>query len=130
MRRNTISSSQPAKQAIERGDIDGLRGVIRMMIRNSARAQGKLLRSWNLPISSENNIVGRRTMMQGVNGLSVRLFGSGRNSPDLPPEVVKVFEKLEHFLSDDKAQNAALPEQVRRALEAGLAGGQAAGSNR
>lgn len=50
-----------------------------------------------------------------------RLFGSGKKTPDLPPDVVKVFEKIEHFLTDDEAQNAALPEQVRRVLEAGPA---------
>ena len=35
------------------------------------------------------------------------------------PEVVKIFEKMERYLTDDDAQNAALPKPMRKKLEAG-----------
>jgi len=51
-----------------------------------------------------------------------KLFGARKRGSDLPPEVVKIFEKIEHFLIyDDEAQNAALPEPMRKVIEAGPA---------
>ncbi len=54
-------------------------------------------------------------------GLFGSFFGGRKRGPDLPPEVAKIFEKIEHFLTDDEAQNAALPEPVRKMIEAGFA---------
>lgn len=54
-------------------------------------------------------------------GLFAKLFGRGRKSADIPPEAAAVFQKIEKFLTDDEAQNAALPESVRKMLEAGPA---------
>ena len=50
-----------------------------------------------------------------------RFFGGRKGRPDLSPEVVHVFEKIEHFLISDEAQNAKLPESQRRLIEAGAA---------
>ena len=51
-------------------------------------------------------------------GLLSKFFGPRKDSLDLPPEVTKIFEKINTFLIDDEAQNASLPESMRRALEA------------
>ena len=51
-------------------------------------------------------------------GLLGKLFAARKHSPDPPPEVVKIFEKIERFLTDDEAQNAALPEPMRKVIEA------------
>lgn len=54
-------------------------------------------------------------------GLFGNFFGGRRRKPNFSPEVVEKFEKIKHFLVDDDAQNAALPEQARKVIEAGLA---------
>lgn len=51
-------------------------------------------------------------------GLFGKLLGTRKHSPDPPPEVVKIFEKIERFLTDDEAQNAALLESMRKVIEA------------
>ena len=54
-------------------------------------------------------------------GLFGKLFRGRRCGSDLPPEVAKIFERIERFLNDDEEQNAALPESMRKVIEAGLA---------
>ena len=54
-------------------------------------------------------------------GLLGKFFGGRKRRPDIPPEVVKIFQKIEHFLIDDDAQNAALPKRIRKVIEAGPA---------
>lgn len=51
-------------------------------------------------------------------GLFGKLLGTRKHSPAPPPEVVKIFEKIERFLTDDEAQNAVLPEAMRKVIEA------------
>ena len=50
-----------------------------------------------------------------------KLFGKRKSNPDFPPEVVKIFEKLRSFLTEDQAQNKVLPKEVRKIIEAGPA---------
>ena len=48
-------------------------------------------------------------------------FGKRKHRANLSPEIVRIFERIEHFLIDDDAQNAALPQSVRKVIEAGPA---------
>ena len=52
-------------------------------------------------------------------GLFGKFFGARRHASDLSPEVVNIFEKMKRFLTDDDEQNAALPEPIRKMIEAG-----------
>ena len=54
-------------------------------------------------------------------GLIGKFFGVRKRRSDLSPEVVHIFEKIENFLISDDAQNAALPESLRKLIEAGAA---------
>ena len=54
-------------------------------------------------------------------GLFDNLFGRQKRGLDFPPEVAKIFAKIEHILIDDNAQNAALPDELRKVIEAGPA---------
>ena len=54
-------------------------------------------------------------------GLLGKFFGVRKRRSNLSPEVVHVFEKIENFLISDDAQNATLPESLRKLIEAGAA---------
>ena len=54
-------------------------------------------------------------------GLIGKFFGVRKRRSDLSPEVVHIFEKIENFLISDDAQNVALPESLRKLIEAGAA---------
>ena len=52
-------------------------------------------------------------------GLFGKLFGRRKKKADVPPEVAAIFERIDRFLIDDGAQNAARPEPMRKLLEDG-----------
>ncbi len=45
----------------------------------------------------------------------------GESDSRFPPDVVKIFDQMAHLLIDDHAQNAALPEEIRKVIQAGPA---------
>lgn len=61
-------------------------------------------------------------------GVLEKIFAVRKRDPDLPPEIVQVPEKMRRLLTDDNAQNAALPEPIRKVIEAGPAVDQLPGA--